>query len=262
MSAAKTATVRETQAWAGSPDPVGDRLHVLAEMLVYGASRQDILDLAQRRWGVSRRTAQDYLHTVRQRLAGEAADEDRLFALRLSQLQRDKLVGLALRYTQHTKEEFDPKVLQSLAAMITAVRGLLDSRDRTAAEIHQLVAEQVRKAENAGPPPHQEAIPETEAPRPAPPVNGCGPAVPVANGKSRPPREHRRAAANGVTHELGNGTSVPLSASRTPLPAVDLATDQGGGGYIPNLCADQRIGQEAGESRGAEASCASCAGAT
>jgi hypothetical protein len=245
MSAAKTATVRETQAWAGSPDPVEDRLHILAEMLVYGTSRQDILDLAQRRWGVSRRTAQDYLHTVRQRLAAEAADEDRLFALHLSQLQRDKLVGLALRYTQHTKEDFDPKVLQSLAAMITAVRGLLDSRDRTAAEIHQLVAEQIRKAENTLPL-RAEAVPATEARRPAPPANGHGPAVtPSANGKGRLSR--------------GCGSAVSVG---TPLPGEDLGTDPVNGTHAPNLRAGQWIGPEDTRTGVADAACASCAGAT
>jgi len=122
------------------------RLQRLAELLVHGATRADLIDMAMRRWQVSRRTAEGYAQTVRERLVGQAACTDRLFYLTLSQLQRDQLVGLALRYTMNERENFDPHVMQSLSAMITAVRGLLDSRDRCAAEIHQLVEEKIGAA--------------------------------------------------------------------------------------------------------------------
>jgi hypothetical protein len=79
----------EANALSSASEAVEDRLQLMAEMLVYGASRQEISDLAQKQWGVSRRTAQDYLHTVQQRLAGEAAEQDQLVALRQSQLQPD-----------------------------------------------------------------------------------------------------------------------------------------------------------------------------
>jgi hypothetical protein len=104
-------TVPETKTCASAVDVVEVRLQTIAEMLVYGASQQEILALVQKQWGVSRRTAQDDLHTVRQRLAGETAAEDHFVALRVSQLQRDKLVGLALRYMLNPPEDLDPKLL-------------------------------------------------------------------------------------------------------------------------------------------------------
>ncbi len=167
---------------------VEERLQVLAEMLVYGASRREALEMAQQKWGVSRRTAQAYLQRVQQQLAREAADEDRLFHLRLSQLQRDKLVGLALRYAHDKREQLDPHVLQSLSAIITAVRGLLDSRDRAAGEIHQLVSERLRQAvgtvDQAGDAPGLPESPPQVNPAPQPdsaPVPDAG-ATGIRNG--------------------------------------------------------------------------------
>jgi hypothetical protein len=89
-----TATVPNTTASSEGLDAIEARLE--AEMLVYGGSSQEILAQAQKHWGVSRCTAQDYLRPVQQRLAGESAQEDRLLALHLSQLQHDQLAGLAL----------------------------------------------------------------------------------------------------------------------------------------------------------------------
>jgi hypothetical protein len=259
MSTAKTATVREIKGLAEVPDPVEDRLQILAEMLVYGASREEILDQAQRRWGVSRRTAQDYLHTVRQRLTGEAAEDDRLFALRLSQLQRDKLVGLALRYTLSTKEEFDPKVLQSLAAMITAVRGLLDSRDRTAAEIHQLVAEQICKTESAAPPRPDPASGD-EARPPAAADGHNRTATPSANGKSRLPHQRNGNAAAPKPPRPATSTSVLHADRRPPLPTDDFGVDLIDSPRVPKLQTSQEIGSVSRENEQMEATCAACAG--
>jgi hypothetical protein len=126
---------------------IEERLQTMAEMLIFGASRRDVIQFAEAQWRLSKRTAQEYLKRVQERLSRDEASEDRLFYLKLSQLQRDKLVGLALRYAHENRERLDPKVLQSLAAITTAVRGLLDSRDRAAGEIHQLVAEQLREAD-------------------------------------------------------------------------------------------------------------------
>jgi hypothetical protein len=115
-------------------------------MLVYGASRREALEMAMHRWRLSRRSAEDYLRRSQDRLAGDALTHDRLFYLKISQMQRDKLVGLALRYAHENRERLDPRILQSLAAITTAVRGLLDSRDRAAAEIQLLVVQGVEKA--------------------------------------------------------------------------------------------------------------------
>jgi hypothetical protein len=136
----------EARAEAATENVIEERQQTLAEMLIFGASRREVTQFAEAQWGLSRRTAQEYLKRVRERLARDEAAQDRLFYLKLSQLQRDKLVGLALRYAHENRERLDPKVLQSLAAITTAVRGLLDSRDRAAGEIHQLVVEQLREA--------------------------------------------------------------------------------------------------------------------
>jgi hypothetical protein len=218
-------------------------------MLVYGASRQEISDLAQKQWGVSRRTAQDYLHTVQQRLAGEAVEEDRLVALRLSQLQRDKLVGLALRYVHSPTEDFDPKVLQALTRLISAVRGLLDSRDRTAAEIQHLVEERLRHAEKV--------VPEREAPYQAVSTNGHASA---AKEKVRVRRGHDGVAATPATREPEISAPVSRVNLRPPLPAGDSAAGAVGGGHDPNCRIHQEIELESEESEAVETACAFCAG--
>jgi hypothetical protein len=229
----------ETKTCASASDGAEARLEAIAEMLVYGASQQEILGLVQKQWGVSRRTAQDDLHTVRQRLAGEAAAEDRLFSLRVSQLQRDKLVGLALRYAVNPPADLDPQLLQALASLITAVRGLLDSRDHTAAAIQHLVEERLAHDGKAAPPP--------EAPSPAAPVNGHAPAASV-NGKGRV-RRHRNGACAAVSRAI----------RRPPLPADDAMPAAAEGGGDLNYQAGLKIKPA---SRGAvtvEAVCAGCA---
>ncbi len=139
-------TKPDVRAEAAVESVIEERLQALAEMVIFGASRREVMQFALAQWGLSRRTAQEYLKRVQERLARDTAGEDRLFYLKLSQLQRDRLVGLALRYAHENREKLDPRVLQALAGIITAVRGLLDSRDRAAGEIHQLVTEQVCQA--------------------------------------------------------------------------------------------------------------------
>jgi hypothetical protein len=207
-----TSTVPETKALSNPADAVEARLQAITEMLVYGASQQEILALVQKQWGVSRRTAQDDLHTVRQRLAGEAAAEDHLFSLRVAQLQRDKLVGLVLRYTHGPAEDFDPRVVQALASLLTAVRGLLDSRDRTAAEIQQLVEERIRVG--------AKVVPVQEAPSPAAPANGHAPARESVRVWERASAEEKPGAP---TLSRSHAPTLPRShvAVRPPLPTGD-----------------------------------------
>src|SRR5262245_13600782 len=54
---------------------VEERLLVMAEMVVYGASRRRVIDMCVQKWGVGRRTAQVYLKRVQDRMAAEAAVE-------------------------------------------------------------------------------------------------------------------------------------------------------------------------------------------
>jgi hypothetical protein len=235
-----------------SADTVEDRLQVIADMLIYGGSRQEILALAQKRWGVSLRTAQDYLHTVQQRLAGEAAQEDLFLALRVSQLQRDKLVGLALRYTCNPPADLDPRVLQALASLITAVRGLLDSRDRTAAEITALVDRHIQQAEHVVPPREAACLG----------TNGDGRdsalgSVRAWEGERVKARQRQRAAPAKRSH----ARTLPRShvAVRPPLPAGASETEPNGGVSMPNTRADHELESESMGTAVTASVCAGCA---
>jgi hypothetical protein len=123
------------------------RLGVLEEMSLLGAGREELLATAQARWAVSRRTAQAYLKAVEERLRRQAESAQLLAELQRSQLQRDKLAGVVLRAVESPDGCLpEPAVLQGLAAVVTAVRGLLDSRDRCAGEIDRLVQERLAQA--------------------------------------------------------------------------------------------------------------------
>jgi hypothetical protein len=246
-----TSTVPEMKALSNPSDAVEARLQAITEMLVYGAAQQEILALVQKQWGVSQRTAQDDLYTVRQRLTGEAAAEDHLFSLRVSQLQRDKLVGLALRYMVNPPEDLDPKLLQSLAALLTAVRGLLDSRDKTAAEIQQLVEQRLQQG--------AKVLPAPETPRPAASSNSHIPTpVAHANGKRHVRRCFNGDAMAPATHAPADGEPVHV-ALRPPLPASSGKTDQAGGVCAPNYRGDQEIRHGSAATVSAAAVCAACA---
>jgi len=216
-------------------DDLEGRYEAIAEIIVNGASRQDAIALSMRRWGISRRTAEVYVQTVRKRLAGEAATTDRLFYLHLSQLQRDRMVGLVLRYTTRKDADYNPQVMQSLSTMITAVRGLLDSRDRTAAEIHELVQERLERAARttAGTAPeHACGVNDDEA---SDSTNGNGaphhPPAPAQPAQTEPrfdPRRKRKArAAESPTPlhaEEAIACTIPASNCSKPQRSPDLGT--------------------------------------
>lgn len=122
---------------AAPPEERDHRLLSISTWLLEGQPRTEVVATAQALWGISRRTAQLYVQQAQRRLAREAIEEDRLFYLRLSQLQRDKVLNLVFRYLQQGL--FDPKVLRALTGLVTAVQKLLDSRDQTAAEVHKLL---------------------------------------------------------------------------------------------------------------------------
>jgi hypothetical protein len=229
------------------------RLEAIAEMLVYGATPQDVLARAQKHWGVSHRTAQEDLRTVRQRLAGDAAADDHLFSLRVSQLQRDKLVGLALRYMINPPEDLDPKLLQSLASLLTAVRGLLDSRDRTAAEIQQVVEERLHNG--------AKVVPVAEVPGPAAPGNGhAQPSLSCANGKGRKRRRQNGAAMTPAVGEPGVRALMSRMSARPPLPPHAPAVDGVSEAAAPKHRIDPEIRLESERAAAAAPVCAGCAG--
>jgi hypothetical protein len=245
-------TTPETKTGSSAAEAVEARLAAIAELLVYGASQQDILALVQKQWGVSLRTAQEDLRTVRQRLAGEAATEDQLLSLRVSQLQRDKLVGLALRYMLNPPEDLDPKLLQSLASLLTAVRGLLDSRDRTAMEIQQVVEERL----NSG----TKVTPALEASDPAVTANGHAPAVvSCANGKRRVRRPRRANAPAQAARAPDANSALSSVAIRPPLPADNPVAAAVGKASASNRCTAWEIEHECRRSAVVEVVCAGCA---
>jgi hypothetical protein len=172
-------------------------MEMLTEMVVHGASRHDVIGYCVQRWGLSRRTAEVCLQTIRRRMACDAAAEDRLFYLKLSQLQRDRLVQVAMRYSQ--LEQFNASVLNALAAMITAVRGLLDSRDRTAVEICELIEVKLSAANN---------LVKTASNVQAPSASGEG--APAANEDSPPSADERCETAQKVLQPSTNGHAKPL----------------------------------------------------
>jgi hypothetical protein len=173
------------------------RMEMLTEMVVHGASRHDVIGYCVQRWGLSRRTAEVCLQTIRRRMACDAAAEDRLFYLKLSQLQRDRLVQVAMRYSQ--LEQFNASVLNALAAMITAVRGLLDSRDRTAVEICELIEVKLSAANN---------LVKTASNVQAGSASGEG--APAANEDSPPSADERCETAQEVPQPYTNGHAKPL----------------------------------------------------
>jgi hypothetical protein len=105
----------------------------IAEMLAYGASQLEIVALAQRTWKVSRHVAQEAVREVRERLAAEAGVDDQLVALRIGQLRRDKLLGLALRYvSEKEREGLDPPARRGTCCAASALR------DKSAGQVWNL----------------------------------------------------------------------------------------------------------------------------
>jgi hypothetical protein len=180
------------------------RLEVLGELLVHGASRRDVIEFAMNRFGVCRRTAELCLQTIRRRLANDATEEDHLFCLKLSQIQRDRMIHLAIRHIN--AEEPNPQLMQALASLTTAVRGLLDSRDRTAGEIHSLVQERLAKAAALEEQPKERHEPSrsssscenghTTGSDMAPPTARQASEKPATHQKDEPPTFHPHQVAN------------------------------------------------------------------
>jgi hypothetical protein len=124
------------------------------------------------KWKVSRRTAQVYVQKAANRIARMTEYDDPLFALKLSQLQRDKLFQ-QLQNLQIDSVQMEPHEVRSLLQTIQAQLKVLDSRDRTAAKIAQFEAKHGRAAtrrqqavEPASGPPVEE--PQQPAPTPKP----------------------------------------------------------------------------------------------
>jgi hypothetical protein len=113
-----------------------ERVAVAAGWLVDGLLRPACVALAMREWQVSRRTAQVYVARAARRIAQSAQHKDPLFSLKLSQVQRAKLLSQLselLREPNFT----DPQVWKLKLQTIQTALKALDSSDRAAAQINK-----------------------------------------------------------------------------------------------------------------------------
>ena len=83
LSAADAAELKKALEAYTAREEREHRLAVLAELVVHGGTRTELLDAAQRQWNVSRRTAQEYLQTVQQRFAALFVEQAFRFVLPL-----------------------------------------------------------------------------------------------------------------------------------------------------------------------------------
>jgi hypothetical protein len=114
-----------------------ERIERVASWLIGGALRPEAVKEAMAQWHVSRRTGQVYVKKAAERIARMSEYKDPLFALKLSQVQRDRLfqeVQALLRSSEMPTPQYLRTVLQAVQAELK----ILDSRDRTAAKIAQL----------------------------------------------------------------------------------------------------------------------------
>ena len=116
---------------------IRQRILAVCGWLADGKLRPECVRDAVQQWQVSRRTAQVYVQKAAARLARFNTYDDPLFALKLSQVQRDRL----FQQLQHLMREGEfmplPHVKMMLQAVQTTLK-LLDSRDRTAVKLLQL----------------------------------------------------------------------------------------------------------------------------
>jgi len=116
---------------AEAPENVSARLLRVAAWLAEGRTRAEVCALTRKRWEVSRRTAQLYVQKLERRLAHEGEKADPIFRLKLSQLQRERLLRLGHRFLRRA-EALDAGVLGRVTGLLSAMGRLLDSRDRAA----------------------------------------------------------------------------------------------------------------------------------
>ena len=216
--AASTTTTTTTAASsrpAAPPESQEERRVFLTDMLIFGATCEELAELARRTWQLSPQDAQELLRCVRSRLTVTPTDEERLFSLRLTRLQRNKLVGMALRYVAQPGEAgVNPSVLRALATFLTAVCGLLDSCASAADAIHAL------KDASPTPPTAPTAAPAPTPAASAPAANG--PATPTANGPAAPAAGASRPA--GASARRAARKARGFVVRRVPeRPVIDIA---------------------------------------
>jgi hypothetical protein len=142
------------------------RLFFVAQKLLDGLSRRELIDLAMHCFKVGRRAAQKYVAVAERRLRTQEALGSPEFYFAVSKLQRDKLLERVFRQTNR-QEEIEPQVLASL---LTATNRLLDSRDRAALRYFSAAyarnGARPASAEKHGAEPHAaETLTRSESPR-------------------------------------------------------------------------------------------------
>jgi hypothetical protein len=105
------------------------RLFFVAEKLLEGLSRRQLVEMAMTCFRVGRRAAQKYVAVAERRLRDRGMSFDPVYYFALSRMQRDKLLEGLLRRTSRA----DELEAGTLANLVTVANKLLDSRDRVAA---------------------------------------------------------------------------------------------------------------------------------
>jgi hypothetical protein len=114
------------------------RLVHVADCLLEGKPRREILEHLMAQYQLSRRMAQKDVLEAQKRLATESADEEQLFYLRLGQQQRDELLAAVLNFVRGAGNA-DPQVVVNVTKLVATAARLLDGRSAAAVQIHKLV---------------------------------------------------------------------------------------------------------------------------
>lgn len=130
-------TASETPIPANEHELTRERVGAVAGWLVEGKLRPNCVVEAMEQWHVSRRMAQVYVARAAARIVKTTTFEDPRFALKLSQIQRDKL-HLELQELLRGNGLIEHSNWQLRLKTIQADMKLLDSRDRTAAKLLQI----------------------------------------------------------------------------------------------------------------------------
>jgi hypothetical protein len=179
------------------------RLQVIAQWLIEGKPRGDALIAIQATFQVSRRTAQAYLHDTQAMLAADAAEQEELFYLRMSQWQRDRLLEAVLSFSQ-ALNQVDPKVLRNLSLLVASACRLMDGRNRTAGQIRQMLRDAERNIANREAPekPVDEQRPSNE--------------LVSLEDKHRDLTARLAAIAEQLEQSLGTGENVARNVAESP----------------------------------------------
>lgn len=119
-------------------DELSNRLAIVHRDLIEGWSKPDLVSKLMFAWGISRRTAYNYISQVEETLTNPEESEDTRTSLTRSQIARGRLLvqlNEELRRLQGTDNSHDK------LRVMNAIRQVLDARDRTAQALNGLESE-------------------------------------------------------------------------------------------------------------------------